>query len=455
MPNTAWAVPELTFMEISTSALPGRVARAWAALALAALAVAALPLPAAAQTPTPPVAMLTLTQAMAQARANSVEFQAALATEGIAQAQQTQARAGLLPSLAYSASAAYNPRGNFIAANGVHEYVSQGVVHEDLGLGPIASYQSAQAGLALARAQAEIAARGLNATVTLDYYTLVAASHKLATAQQALSQAQSYLAISQDLERGGEVAHADVIKADIELEQKQNALTQAQLARQQAQLALAVLLFPNFNQNFTVADDLDQPPPLPPEARIQAMAGAHNPALAAAQAALTQARAGVGVARAGLLPSLSLDYAYGIDAPQFARRDAAGLTNLSYLATATVSVPVFDWGANRAKLQQSTLLRQLAQKQLSQTQRQLLADVQGFYAEAEAARSELTALAQARANASESLRLTGLQYRAGDATILELVDAQNTLTLARDAYDDGQVRYRVALAQLQTLTGAF
>jgi hypothetical protein len=35
------------------------------------------------------------------------------------------------------------------------------------------------------------------------------------------------------------------------------------------------------------------------------------------------------------------------------------------------------------------------------------------------------------------------------------VDAQTTLTLARNAYDDGQVRYRLAVANLQTLTGVF
>jgi len=35
------------------------------------------------------------------------------------------------------------------------------------------------------------------------------------------------------------------------------------------------------------------------------------------------------------------------------------------------------------------------------------------------------------------------------------VDSQNTLTQAQNAFGDGQVRYRVALASLQTLTGRF
>jgi outer membrane protein len=49
--------------------------------------------------------------------------------------------------------------------------------------------------------------------------------------------------------------------------------------------------------------------------------------------------------------------------------------------------------------------------------------------------------------------LTTLRYQAGESTVLEVVDAQNTLTAARNAYDDGQARYRIAQANLQTLTG--
>jgi outer membrane protein TolC len=57
--------------------------------------------------------------------------------------------------------------------------------------------------------------------------------------------------------------------------------------------------------------------------------------------------------------------------------------------------------------------------------------------------------------ASESLRLTLLRYEAGEATALEVVDAQSTAALARNQYVDGLYRYRVALATLQNLTGNF
>ncbi len=48
-----------------------------------------------------------------------------------------------------------------------------------------------------------------------------------------------------------------------------------------------------------------------------------------------------------------------------------------------------------------------------------------------------------------------LRYQAGESTAQEVVDAQPGLAQARNAYDDGLVRYRLALANLQTLTGAF
>jgi outer membrane protein TolC len=57
--------------------------------------------------------------------------------------------------------------------------------------------------------------------------------------------------------------------------------------------------------------------------------------------------------------------------------------------------------------------------------------------------------------ATESLRLNTLRYQAGEATVLELVDAQNALLQARNSLDDGEVRFKLALAALQALTGTF
>jgi outer membrane protein TolC len=104
-------------------------------------------------------------------------------------------------------------------------------------------------------------------------------------------------------------------------------------------------------------------------------------------------------------------------------------------------------------VKQADLRRQQARVELSATQRELLARLRNFYNEAATSRAELDSLDRSAELAAESLRLTTMRYQAGESTVLEVVDAQNTLTQARNSLNDGQARYRVALANLQTLTG--
>jgi outer membrane protein TolC len=430
------------------------------------------PGPAPAPTSTAAPLTITLQDALQRAHQNDPQFHSSITDLGVAREDRVQARAALLPDLNYNNSFIYTqgvgllpnstclgsvlgcPPSRFIANNGVHEYLSQADVHQSFSLTGVADYQRSSAALVMARAKAEIAARGLVVTVTQAYYGLVVSQRKYATAQRAAAEAERFLQTSQKLERGGEVAHADVIKARIQVQQQQRDLQEAQLDMNRSRLDLAVLLFPNFNQDFTVVDDLQTPEPLPTFAEVETAGKKNNPDLRAALAAYQVSNRDVKAAWGGLLPSLSVDFFYGIDANQFAVQ-SDGVRNLGYSGVATLSIPVFSWGADRSKLKQAELRRDQARMELTQAQRLLLSHLRQFYEEADTARSEMESLASSAEIAAESLRLTTLRYQAGESTVLEVVDAQNTLTLARNAYDDGQSRYRVALANLQTLTGNF
>jgi outer membrane protein len=403
---------------------------------------------------------LTLADAISRAKANSPQFQWALTALGLAREDRVQARAALLPSISYANSFVYTQgngttTGVFIGNNGVHEYISQGIAHEAFGFGSLPDYQRARAAQAVAQAKAEIAARGLVVTVVQAFYGLLAAQEKTASISQASDEARHFLDLSKKLEAGGEVAHSDVVKAQIQANEQQRQSQDAKLAEENARLALAVLVFPNFFQNFMVVNDLAAAPTLPPLADVQEMAKNNNPELHAAFAALEVANKEVTAARAGHLPYLTVDWFYGIDANQFATYDRNGFRNLGYSAVASLNMPVFSWGATQSKVKQAELLRHQAQVELSAAQRQALADLQSFYAEAQTAREQLDILRNSAELATESLRLTNLRYQAGEASALEVVDAQNTLTAARNAYHDGEARYHLAIANLQTLTGAF
>lgn len=417
----------------------------------------------------PPVT-ITLQDAIARARRNYAQYLSAVTDARLAREDQRQAWAALLPSVSYSQQYLGTQgngklaSGRFVTNDGVHVYRVWGVVHQDLPAGffSLSPYKRAAATAAIAQAQAEIARRGLTVTVTSLYYGLIVAQREYATAQQVLAESQRFLTVTRELQQGGEVAKSDVIKAQIQFDQQNQAFQDARLAMSKARLDLAVLLSPALDLNFTVVDDIDQAPALPDFAGVQTMAARENQDVRAAVEALRAAQSDVTIARDGFFPTLSFDGVYGIEAndlalrsPVAAARELGPLPNLGYFITASLNVPVWNWGATMSKLRQAEYRRQQAKVELSQAQRQALRNLYSDYNEAAVSRSEVQGLREAADLAAESLRLTTLRYRAGEASALEVVDAQNVLASARNAYDNSQLRYRVGLANLQTLTGKF
>jgi outer membrane protein TolC len=408
---------------------------------------------------------ITLQDAIARAHSNEPQYRAALTQYGVARQNTVQSRAAMLPNVNYTTSFLYT-QGNgaggfrFVANNGVHEYLSQGNAHQALSLQNVAEYRRARAEEALAKARSEIATRGLVVTVVQAYYGSVIAQRKYSTTQRATAEAQHFFDITQKLEHGGEIAHSDTIKAQLQLQQQQRALQDAELEMERGRLELAVIIFPNFNENFTTVDDLENIVALPSFQEVETQAGNNNPQLRVATAALRSANQEVAVAWNSFLPSLTLDYFYGIDATHFAVNQfdpilGRNVRNLGYAATATLEIPIWNWGASRSKVKSANLQRTQAKVELSFAQRKMVADLKFLYNESQVSRAMLESLRQSADLATESLRLTTLRYQAGEATVLEVVDAQNTLTTAQNAFGDGQVRFRVALANLQTLTGTF
>lgn len=406
-----------------------------------------------------PPLTLSLQDAIERARRYSSQFQAAVTASGLAREDSVQAKAALLPTLNYFNQYIYTQAngtlsGVYVANDGVHLYSSQGTVHADLyAPGKRADYQRTLAAEAVAHAKAEIASRGLVATVVQGYYGLISAQRKSANARRSIDEARQFLDITQKQESGGEVAHADVVKAQILVEQRLRDAQDAELSVERSRIGLAVLLFPDFRQNFSVVDDFESVPLLPPLNEIQQRATGNSPELRAAEAAVREETLGIASARAALLPTLSFDYFYGINANQFAIYNERNQRNLGSEAQGTLVIPLWNWGASRSRIRQAQMRREQAQLELSVTQRQLLADLNTFYLEAKTASSQLESLRRSLDLSSESLRLTLLRYEAGDATALEVSDAQSTLTQARNAADDGVARYRLALAEIQTLTG--
>jgi outer membrane protein TolC len=150
-----------------------------------------------------------------------------------------------------------------------------------------------------------------------------------------------------------------------------------------------------------------------------------------------------------------IDYAYGINSNVLALHDMDGNRNIGSFLQGTITVPVWNWGSTRSKVRQAKIAQQQSQNDLRFAQRQVEASLDADYLEVRAARTQLDQLLATRTLAEENLRLTTLRYTGGEATALEIVDAQSSATDARNGYDDGLGRYRMALANLEILMGRY
>ncbi len=412
--------------------------------------------------------LITLDEALRRAQSSEPTFAAATAESKIGSLDRAIARASLLPSVTYHNQALYTepnglsnqagqgtgsqPSPIFIANNAVREYASQAVINEDIGLAQVSGVRRTDAAAAVASAQLEIARRGLVSAVTSLYYGLAAANQKLVVAQHAKIEADDFARLTGQREQAREAAHADTVKAQLEQQQRDRELSDAKINADKARLELAVLLFPDPRTPYTI-NVPDVSGPLASRTDVDQLAAKNNAELRSALATLRVSDADVLTARAAYLPSLGLNYTYGIDAPQFAVNGPDGVKNLGYSASVTLDIPVWDWLATEHKVKQSEIKRDAAKVALTATQRRLIAQLDEVYAEAQVARDQLASLDLSVATAGESLRLTRLRYTGGEATAFEVVDAQSAFIIAQNAREDGRVRYEAALAALQTLTG--
>lgn len=430
---------------------------------------------AAAQALSPPAqpVVITLEEALKRGQENEPAFRTALADSKVARLDRSIAVAGLLPSARFNGQGIYvqpngiydvggegvtSPEPRFVSADArPREYIAQGIVDETLSLGGVAAMRRADAAAAVAAAELEIARRGLVATVTGLYYGLSAADHKVKIAQEAENEAADFTKLTSQREQAREAAHADTVKAQLQQQQRERELSDAKLNADKTRLELGVLLFPDPRTPYTISTP-ETPATLASREQVNQLAAKNNAELKSALASLNVSNADVLAARGAYLPTLGLNYTYGIDANEFAANgpltpDGIQARNLGYSASVTVNLPVWDWLSTQHKVKQSEIKRDAAKVALTAMQRRLIAQLDEAYAEALVARDQLASLDASAATAAESLRLTKLRYTGGEATVLEVVDAQAASIAAENAREDGRVRYETALAQLQTLTG--
>lgn len=241
----------------------------------------------------------------------------------------------------------------------------------------------------------------------------------------------------------GVLRRADLYQAESRL-----ALAQANLRAEQGALQEAVTAF--LRVVGAPPQGLSRPESLAavlPATEREAMlvAGASHPALGAGQADIAEAEAARSLARSAMWPRLELEVGAARD------RDRVLGTTDERSVMLRVRYNLFRGNADKARINEAGYQIQEAEQNLERLRRQVQESVSLAYNAYRTAQDRLASLEQ-YVQASDATRVSyGRQFRIGQRSLLDLLNAENEYFSARTAYVTGQ--YTQLASQYRILAG--
>ena len=414
--------------------------------------------------PTPQIPALSLDEALRLANAQASTFQTALLNERVAAEDVRQARAAFLPKVSTPLSYIYTspalglppgePRGpSFVTSDGIGVYDALVNVSGDFDIaGRLrATLARNRALLAAAHAGAEVARRELAQAVIEAYYGLALADAQLRAAEQNLAAAEEFERITSLLFSAGEVAAVDLTRAQLQALTRRDELQKARGNETVAAGSLRVLVGYEFSRPISTTDLAIALPVASAYQQFKADDVSRRPEFMQLDQQLRAARLGIKIARADRLPSLSYSMNGGFDTDSLKGPRLKEHTGVS--AALSFSIPIFDWGASRSRERQAQLQVDIAENERTLALRGFTQQFYAARAQADSAAARINLAREGVTKAQDNLAASIARYRAGEAQIVEVTDAQTTLVEQRSALYQAIFDYQTALARLRRTTG--
>ena len=407
---------------------------------------------------------LTLDEALRLANAQASSFQQAGLNERITAEDVRQAQAAFLPKVSaplsyiYTSPALGTPAGtprvqSFIANNAIGEYQALVNVAGDIDIaGKLrATLARTRALLAAAHAGTEVARRALIQAVIEAYYGLALAIAQRSAAEQNLRAAEEFERITSLLVTGGEVAPVDLTRAQLQTIARRDELERAAANEIVGAGSLRVLVGYDFIRPISTTDLMLGVPVDTGLQQFRAEDVSRRPEFTQLEAQLRAARQDIRIARADRLPSLSYSMNGGFDTDSLRPPRLKEHTGVS--AAISLNIPVFDWGVTRSKERQARLRVQVVENERTVAIRSFTQQFYAAQAQATTAAVRVRLAGQAVTLAQNNLEASIARYRAGEAQIIEVTDAQTTLVTQRLALYQAIFDYQTALGRLRQATG--
>jgi outer membrane protein TolC len=281
------------------------------------------------------------------------------------------------------------------------------------------------------------------------YLQTLAAGARADTARAQLATAEALYSQAQDLRKGGIIAGIDVIRANVRLTSDRQRRTAAENDYEKSKLQLARVIGLATGQAFTLSDQL---PTLPvPDMTLETALGRalrDRPDYLAAQERVRAAEARRASIAAESLPSAHVLADYG----------AIGLSAGSALATfnllGTIDIPIFQGGRVHGRLLEADADLRQRRAEAENLRAEVDYDVRSALLDLKATGEELQAATESRELANQQLTQSRDRFAAGVANNVEVIQAQEAVTLANEQYIGALYGYNVSKALLAQSLGS-
>ncbi len=400
---------------------------------------------------------LTLAQAEELAVKNNPRLQAATLDATATSEVQAEYRAAYFPTFAATAAGVEAEDGSRLAAVGltnpaVYDHVGAGVTVSQLvtDFGRTGDLVDAAK---LRSDAATQAAAGTRADVLLAtgqaYFTVLRAQAVLQVARQTVEERQLVADQVAALAASSLKSALDVSVANVNLADAKLLLVQSENALSGAQTRLAAELGLPGAPRFELADE-PLPAPLPddPDALVRRALGS-QPALKGleldegAAAKVADAERGLAYPTVGILGTAGV---VPSGQPQVPEHFGAIGVN--------VTLPIFNGGLFRARRREAELRSRAAGKRVDDARLELGRDVRVAFLEEKTARDRMALTEQMLKQAQSSLELAQSRYTLGLSSIVELSQAQLSVTAARIAAADARYDVQSSRLDVDYRTGA-
>lgn len=240
----------------------------------------------------------------------------------------------------------------------------------------------------------------------------------------------------------GDVPRAHVVRTRIELAHIEQELTTARMTTDVRRAALNTLLARAPDTSILPADDLTYTPREVDASQLQHVALSQRPELHAAQFSVQSSEFTVKFAQAQRCPDLI-----------FELRSVSLKRNEGRPIGAGLSFPLFDFGRIRGEVRAAKAEVAERHALLTQAQQTVALEVETALRRLWASQEQVEAYAKRIVpDAEELMKMIQAGYPEG-VTILEVIDAQRTLTTMRIGYAQAVADYHLALAELERAIG--